>query len=191
MPEPHPALVASMCESEIKRDPIDDFDSASPVVLVPIPDPWPCRDTTVEFQTLMSSMREIARSYDGPVPTPELYIGSITSICESEIKRDPIHDFDCPLDDSDDILVPIPDTQTFTRESPVGFHHHRPSIPARGLGWREAPPYDLVPLSLIIRHGSFMRHLVIWPSWCSVAEGTLGADPRKCLCIGLCRQCSK
>jgi hypothetical protein len=92
--EPDPELVALISESEIKRDPIDKIDPSYQELPGPIPEPSELFDTTVEFQIVVSSMREIPPYEEHDGPTPQSDPDALAPISESEIKRDPIDNID-------------------------------------------------------------------------------------------------
>jgi hypothetical protein len=90
MPAPWSVLFDLICEPEIRRDPIDEFDPAVIDHPDPIPAPCPAWATILESQMFRSSIREVPPSAEYPVPIPQPRSVLFTSICESEVERDPI-----------------------------------------------------------------------------------------------------
>jgi hypothetical protein len=94
IPQPDRELVASMSESEIRRDLISDQDSEPRAHPALIAEPPELFTTTAEFEIVRSLMAEIPLSSQIPVPIPESGPELLTSIYERESNIDPIEDLD-------------------------------------------------------------------------------------------------
>jgi hypothetical protein len=123
-PEPQFVITASASESEIRRDPIDEFDSWSCDHPAPIPDPHAVRVTAVEFQIPTISMRTVAPFKAASAPIPEPWYVQVASIADPEIRRNPIDEVDS---ETSDWAVPIPDPIR-VHETTVDFQMFMSSI---------------------------------------------------------------
>jgi hypothetical protein len=157
IPEPKSALLASICESEIKMVPIDELDPECSDKPDPMPVPCPELVTTLEFQIPMLSMRENPVWYESAVPIPAPASVLVAQICESEIPSDPIQEFD-PAFHVRPVPIPEPDPAFATT---VVFPMLIPSI-------RELPPPVQYPVP-IQEH-----HTVLLASTC---ESEIKRDP--------------